>query len=150
MPGRDGNCGLRGSGPARPARRASYPVAVRQVAILLHASFRQRLATPPLRFANPAPPSGWVEDFHLQAVKYARHTRSRGNHRTIPPDLRNLAQNARFPHFHSRSASLSSRRTSQTRARSACGAQRRLDTRLHSRARYTRAQAREQLRGKRF
>jgi hypothetical protein len=22
-----------------------------------------------LRFANPSPPSGWVEDFHLQATE---------------------------------------------------------------------------------
>jgi hypothetical protein len=29
----------------------------------------------PLRFANPSPPSGWIEDFHLQAVDHARHTR---------------------------------------------------------------------------
>jgi hypothetical protein len=27
-----------------------------------------------VRFANPSPPSGWVEDFHLQAVDHARHT----------------------------------------------------------------------------
>jgi hypothetical protein len=27
----------------------------------------------PLRFANPSPPSGWIEDFHLQAVDHARH-----------------------------------------------------------------------------
>jgi hypothetical protein len=27
-----------------------------------------------LRFANPSPPSGWVEDFHLQAIGHARHT----------------------------------------------------------------------------
>jgi hypothetical protein len=26
-----------------------------------------------LRFANPSPPSGWMEDFHLQAVDHARH-----------------------------------------------------------------------------
>ena len=32
------------------------------------------LATTPLRFANPSPPSGWMEDFHLQAVDHARHT----------------------------------------------------------------------------
>lgn len=25
-----------------------------------------------LRFANPSPPSGWIEDFHLQAVDHAR------------------------------------------------------------------------------
>ncbi len=29
-----------------------------------------RLTTTPLRFANPSPPSGWIEDFHLQAVEY--------------------------------------------------------------------------------
>src|SRR5262249_50093384 len=28
----------------------------------------------PLRFANPSPSSGWIEDFHLQAVDHARHT----------------------------------------------------------------------------
>jgi hypothetical protein len=30
-----------------------------------------------LRFANPSPPSGWMEDFHLQAVDHARHTKKR-------------------------------------------------------------------------
>jgi metallo-beta-lactamase class B len=29
----------------------------------------------PLRFANPSPPSGWIEDFHLQAVVHTRHTK---------------------------------------------------------------------------
>jgi hypothetical protein len=30
----------------------------------------------PLRFANPSPPSGWIEDFHLQAVvQYSAHQR---------------------------------------------------------------------------
>ena len=72
--------GLRDSLPARPAREASYPVSVRQVAALLHASFRPRLAATPLRFANPSPPSGWVEDFHLQAAVHARHTRKEGGH----------------------------------------------------------------------
>ena len=57
--------------PGRPR----YPVLVHRVAALLHASFRPRLATTPLRFANPSPPSGWVEDFHLQAVDHARHTK---------------------------------------------------------------------------
>jgi hypothetical protein len=28
----------------------------------------------PLRFPNPSPPSGWIEDFHLQAVVHTRHT----------------------------------------------------------------------------
>jgi hypothetical protein len=27
-----------------------------------------------LRLHNPSPPSGWVEDFHLQATEHARHT----------------------------------------------------------------------------
>jgi hypothetical protein len=46
--------------------------------------FRPRLATTPLRFANPSPPSGWVKDLHLQAVDHARHTKKapprRGSH----------------------------------------------------------------------
>jgi hypothetical protein len=56
--------------PGRPR----YPVLVHRAAVLLHASFRRRLATTPLRFANPSPSSGWIEDFHLQAVVHARHT----------------------------------------------------------------------------
>ena len=63
--------------PGRP----HYPVFVHQAAALLHASLRPRLATTPLRFANPSPPSGWVEDFHLQAVDHARHTNKGGAHR---------------------------------------------------------------------
>src|SRR5438128_9584855 len=58
----------------------------------LRASFRPRLAASvisPLRFANPSPPSGWVEDLHLLAVEHARHT-------TKSP-LRGLRQRAGFP-----------------------------------------------------
>ena len=55
--------------------RPRYPVFVHRAAGLLHASFRPHLAATPLRFANPSPPSGWVKDFHLQAVDHARHTR---------------------------------------------------------------------------
>jgi hypothetical protein len=33
-----------------------------------------RLTATPLRFANPSPPSGWIENFHLQAVEHAWHT----------------------------------------------------------------------------
>jgi hypothetical protein len=54
--------------------RPRYPVLVHRAATLLHASFRPHLAMTPLRFANPSPPSGWIEDFHLQAVDHARHT----------------------------------------------------------------------------
>ena len=61
--------------PGRPR----YPVLVHRAAALLHASFRRHLAMTPLRFANPSPPSGWIEDFHLQAVDHARHTRRRSS-----------------------------------------------------------------------
>src|SRR4051812_42228037 len=56
--------------PGRPL----YPLLVYRAAALLHASFGPRLAATPLRFANPSPPSGWVEDLHLQAAGHARHT----------------------------------------------------------------------------
>ncbi|MGY4198886.1 hypothetical protein ACVIM9_008227 [Bradyrhizobium sp. USDA 4520] len=56
--------------PGRPR----YPVFVHRAAALLHASFRPHLAMTPLRFANPSPSSGWIEDFHLQAAGHARHT----------------------------------------------------------------------------
>src|SRR5262245_7137615 len=56
--------------PGRPR----YPVLVHQAAVLLHAFFRPHLAMTPLRFANPSPSSGWIEDFHLQAVVHTRHT----------------------------------------------------------------------------
>ena len=58
-----------------PPGRPRYPVLVHRTAVLLHASFRPRLATTPLRFANPSPPSGWIEDSHLQAVDHARHAK---------------------------------------------------------------------------
>ena len=66
--------GLRDQLLARPTKPASYPVSVRQVAVLLHASFRHHLAGMPLRFANPSPPSGWIEDFHFPATEHAGHT----------------------------------------------------------------------------
>ncbi len=61
--------------PLARRRRPHHPVLVHRLAPLLHASFRPRLATTPLRFAIPSPPSGWEEDFHLQAVEHARHTK---------------------------------------------------------------------------
>src|SRR4051794_12158754 len=69
--------GLRGQSSARPTRAASYPISVRQVAALLRASFRLRLAATPLRFANTSPPSGCAGDLHPQAVEHARHTTNR-------------------------------------------------------------------------
>jgi hypothetical protein len=66
--------GLRECLPARPTSAASYPISVRQVATLLHASFRRSLAVPPLRFASASPPSGCTGDFHPQTVGHVRHT----------------------------------------------------------------------------
>src|SRR5215470_1038754 len=57
---------------------ASNLVLVHRLVRLLHASFRPRLATTPLRFAITSPPSGCEKDFHLRAVEHARHTRHRG------------------------------------------------------------------------
>src|SRR6185369_7132371 len=54
--------------------RPRYPVLVHRATALLHAFSRPHLAMTPLRFANPSPPSGWIEDFHLQAVVHTRHT----------------------------------------------------------------------------
>src|ERR1039458_3361452 len=73
-------------GPLARCRRPHYPVLVHRLASLLHASFRPRLATTPLRFTIPSPPSGWEEDFHLQAVKHARHTKRKPpKHRAAYP-----------------------------------------------------------------
>ena len=69
--------GLRCHWPARPAPYALYPVLVHRLASLLHASFRPRLATTPLRFAITSPPSGCEEDLHLQAVNHARRTKEK-------------------------------------------------------------------------
>ena|SRR5271157_1594007 len=66
--------GFASIGPLASRRRPPHPVLVHRLAPLLHASFRPHLAVTPLRFANPSPPAGWVEDFHLQAVEHARHT----------------------------------------------------------------------------
>src|ERR1017187_1839065 len=62
--------------PLARCRRPRHPVFVHRLAPLLHASFRPRLATTPLRFAITSPPSGCEEDFHLQAVDHARHTKN--------------------------------------------------------------------------
>src|SRR5215469_14770336 len=74
--------------PARPASAASYPVSVRRVATLLHASFRRSLAVPPLRFASASPPSGCTGDFHPQTVGHVRHTRRCAPAAPVPPPRR--------------------------------------------------------------
>jgi len=71
-------------------RRPHHPVLVHRLACLLHAAFRPRLTARPLRFANPSPPSGWVEDFHLQAIEHARHTAVGVQHRWTPFRTGNL------------------------------------------------------------
>ncbi len=70
--------GLCCSLPTRPRVLASYPILVHRHTPLLHASFRPRLATTPLRFANPSPPSGWIRDLHPQTFEHARHTMTPG------------------------------------------------------------------------
>ena len=77
--------GLRCYEPTRPAPYASHPILVHRPVRLLHASFRPRLATTPLRFAITSPPSGCEKDFHLRAVEHARHTRDRGEPRGSSP-----------------------------------------------------------------
>src|SRR5437667_11624715 len=57
-----------------PHRRPHHPVLVHRLAPLIHASFRPRLGTTPLRFSSPSPPPGWAGDFHPQAVEHVRHT----------------------------------------------------------------------------
>src|SRR6266508_2057657 len=53
---------------------APHRILVHRLACLFHASFRPRFAATPLRFTNPSPPSGWVEDFHFLAAGHAQHT----------------------------------------------------------------------------
>src|SRR6266487_1847804 len=57
-----------------PHRRPHHPVLVHRLAPLIHASFRPRLATTPLRFSSSSPPPGWAGAFHPQAVEHVRHT----------------------------------------------------------------------------
>src|SRR5207249_6980176 len=69
-----------------PHRRPHHPVLVHRLAPLIHASFRPRLATTPLRFSSPSPPPGWAGDFHPQAVEHVRHTK-------LKPPILSEAQN---------------------------------------------------------
>jgi len=56
----------------------------------LHASLEPCLATTLLRFANTSPPSGCVEDFHLQVDEHARHTKKGHKHCSYGPLVRNI------------------------------------------------------------
>ena len=51
---------------------------------------------PPLRLASPLSHQTWAEDFHLQAVKHARHTRSRGRKERVHRSLENRQERG-FP-----------------------------------------------------
>ena len=76
-----------GSWPVVSHRRPLHLVLVQRLALLLHASFRPRLATRPLRFPGPSPPPGWTGDFHPQAVEHVRHTPERTRPRATRPLL---------------------------------------------------------------
>ena len=67
-----------------PHRRPHHPVLVHRLAPLIHASFRPRLATTPLRFSSPSPPPGWAGDFHPQAVEHVRHTKKTAGRNAQP------------------------------------------------------------------
>src|SRR6266567_8714707 len=67
-----------------PHRRPHHPVLVHRLAPLIHASFRPRLATTPLRFSSPSPPPGWAGDSHPLAVEHVRHTNERARPQPRP------------------------------------------------------------------
>src|SRR5579863_4855825 len=67
--------------------RPRYPVLVHRAAALLHAFFKRHLTMTLLPFANPSPPSGWIEDFHLQAVDHTRHTSKSPERSGLQPDV---------------------------------------------------------------
>src|SRR6202521_4403668 len=73
LPALDG-CGLRDTLPARPA--LAPPIRFLFIGSHLCSTLPSDPASrrQPLRFTNPSPPSGGVEDFHLQAIEHARHT----------------------------------------------------------------------------
>jgi len=77
-----------------PHRRPHHPVLVHRLAPLIHASFRPRLATTPLRFSSPSPPPGWAGDFHPLAVEHVRHTKKKPGRFAR---LSNSDHNSRFP-----------------------------------------------------
>jgi hypothetical protein len=58
-------------------RRPQIQFLSHRLTCLLHASFRPHLAVRPLRFAITSPPSDCEEDFHLQAIEHARHTKKK-------------------------------------------------------------------------
>src|SRR6202035_5749610 len=51
----------------------------------------------PCVVANPSPPSGWVEDFHLQATEHAQHTTKPPTRHAPPQTARALRRDRRRP-----------------------------------------------------
>src|SRR6202035_1417 len=51
----------------------------------------------PCVVANPSPPSGWVEDFHLQATEHAQHTTKPLARYAPPQTARALRRDRRRP-----------------------------------------------------
>ena len=84
-----------------PHRRPHHPVLVHRLAPLIHASFRPRLTTTPLRFSSPSPPPGWAGDFHPLAVEHVRHTKQKAptfvGASEIESELGNLANDQTNP-----------------------------------------------------
>jgi hypothetical protein len=72
------DCGLRDLLLARPAGLASLSGSCPSGRGFAPRFFQTPSRGEPLRFANPSPPSGWIKDFHLQAVDPARHTNENG------------------------------------------------------------------------
>src|SRR5215472_11032978 len=86
--------GLRGKWPARPtlAPCTRFLSIDSHICSTLPSDPTSRWQ--PLRFTSPSPPSGWAEDFHLQAAEHAQHTTKplRGSSlRRGPRDRRLLA-----------------------------------------------------------
>jgi hypothetical protein len=78
-----GGSGLRCPLPARPThRRPLHPVLVHRLAPLIHASFRPRLATTPLRFSSPSPPPGWAGDFLPPSCRTCSAHKENGREKT--------------------------------------------------------------------
>src|SRR5713226_1468379 len=106
------NDGLRGTGPARPTRIASYSVSVRQVAALLPRFFQtaprdgRPCASLALCLTGPGQRTCTSKLSNMLGTPVPMETQKR-----FPQRLGNLAQNARFPHSHSRSSFLRKEKT---------------------------------------
>jgi hypothetical protein len=98
--------GLCCSLPTRPRVLASYPILCPSAHAFAPRFLQTPLATTPLRFANPSPPSGWIRDLHPQTVEHARHTMTRSmesmesQEAGFPPFPHSLEIPSGLPHSH--------------------------------------------------